>query len=80
MKRRVDSTRGKQFYSHRMTVVEPVFANIGTDKKLNRFSLRSRKKVQSQRRLYCLSHNIEKLTGHGDISAQWPYVAIESHR
>jgi hypothetical protein len=30
MKHRVDSDRGKLIYSHRMSVVEPVFANIGT--------------------------------------------------
>ncbi|MGO4894264.1 hypothetical protein [Flavobacterium sp. W21_SRS_FM6] len=28
MKRRVDSPKGKQIYSHRMSVVEPVFGNI----------------------------------------------------
>ena len=38
MKHRVDSAYGKLIYSHRMSVVEPVFANIGTNKKLNRFS------------------------------------------
>jgi hypothetical protein len=29
-----------------MSVVEPVFGNIGTNKRLNRFSLRGKKKVQ----------------------------------
>ncbi len=32
MKRRVDSNKGKEIYSHRMSVVEPVFGNIGTNK------------------------------------------------
>ncbi|MDX6851625.1 hypothetical protein SCD92_19845 [Gilvimarinus sp. SDUM040013] len=27
-------------YGHRMSTVEPVFANMGTQKRLNRFSLR----------------------------------------
>ncbi len=31
MKQRVDSEQGKQIYGHRMSVVEPVFANIGTN-------------------------------------------------
>ncbi|WP_353047677.1 MULTISPECIES: transposase [unclassified Halomonas] len=31
-----------------MSVVEPVFGNIGTTKRLNRFSLRGKKKVQGQ--------------------------------
>jgi len=48
MKTRVDSDYGKQVYAHRMSVVEPVFGNIGTNKKLNRFSLRGKDKVQGQ--------------------------------
>nr|WP_245686065.1 transposase [Terasakiispira papahanaumokuakeensis] len=48
MKHRVDRPHGKQIYSHRMPVVEPVFGNIGTTKGLNRFSLRGKKKVQGQ--------------------------------
>ena len=33
MKHRVDSEYGKLIYSHRMSVVEPVFGNIGTNKR-----------------------------------------------
>src|SRR5690606_3919010 len=40
MKVRVDSQKGKEMYSHRMSVVEPVFGNITVNKGLNRFSLR----------------------------------------
>ena len=69
MKQRVDSDRGREIYSHRMSVVEPVFANIGTNKKLNRFSLRSKKKVQGQWQLYCMIHNIEKLANYGSLAA-----------
>lgn len=67
MKRRVDSIEGKTIYSHRMSVVEPVFGNIGTNKRLNRFSLRGREKVQGQWRMFCLVHNIEKLMRYGAI-------------
>ncbi|MCL6415313.1 transposase [Aestuariirhabdus sp. Z084] len=42
-----------------MSVFEPVFGTIGTNKGLNRFSLREKKKVQGQWRLFCLVHNIE---------------------
>ena len=69
MKQRVDSDKGKYIYSHRMSVVEPVFANIGSNKKLNRFGLRSQKKVQGQWRLYCMIHNIEKLLNYGELAA-----------
>mgnify|MGYP000751855160 CR=1 FL=1 len=69
MKRRVDSKKGKLVYSHRMSVVEPVFGNIGTNKGLNRFSLRGKDKVQGQWRLYCLVHNIEKIMRYGAVGS-----------
>lgn len=68
MKQRVDSDRGKLIYSHRMSVVEPVFGNLGTNKRLNRFSLRGKKKVQGQWQLYCLIHNLEKLKNYGELA------------
>ena len=67
MKRRVDSKLGKSIYSHRMSVVEPVFGNIGTNKRLNRFPLRGKRKVQGQWQLYCMVHNIEKIMNYGAI-------------
>lgn len=69
MKARVDSDKGREIYSHRMSVVEPVFGNIGTNKGLNRFSLRGKHKVQGQWRLYCMVHNIEKLMNYGKLAA-----------
>nr|WP_290675717.1 MULTISPECIES: transposase [unclassified Halomonas] len=69
MKHRVDSPQGKRIYSHRMSVVEPVFGNIGTAKRLSRFSLRGKRKVQGQWQLYCLVHNIEKLANYGQLAA-----------
>ena len=65
MKKRVDSKFGKHIYSHRMSTVEPVFANTGFNKGLNRFSLRGKAKVQGQWQLYCLVHNIEKIMNYG---------------
>ena len=66
MRRRVDSQLGKTIYGHRMSVVEPVFGNIGTNKRLNRFTLRGKEKVQGQWRLFCLVHNIEKVANYGN--------------
>ena len=68
MKHRVDSGKGKLIYSHRMSVVEPVFANIGTQKRLNRFSLRGKNKVDGQWKLYCMVHNIEKIANYGQLA------------
>ena len=66
MKKRVDNQYGKAIYGHRMSTVEPVFANMGIQKRLNRFSLRSKKKVQGQ--LFCLVHNIEKMMNYGAMT------------
>lgn len=67
MKHRVDSQHGKHIYSHRLSVVEPVFANLEHNKKLKRFSLRGRVKVDGQWKLYCTVHNIEKLANYGGL-------------
>jgi len=69
MKHRVDSQEGKQIYGHRMSVVEPVFANIGTNKGLNRFSLRGKAKVNGQWQLFCIVHNLGKIAKYGNIAA-----------
>lgn len=63
MKQRLDSPEGRRRYSQRIGTVEPVFGNIRHNKRLNRFTLRGRRKVGVQWRLYCLVHNIEKLAG-----------------
>jgi len=69
MKIRVDSQKGKQIYSHRMSVVEPVFGNITSNKRLKQFSLRGKTKVNAQWKLFCLIQNIEKLANYGKIAA-----------
>ncbi|WP_121495368.1 transposase [Teredinibacter purpureus] len=47
-RKRADSKKGTLYYCHRMSVVEPVFGNIGKNEELNRFSLRGKEKVQGQ--------------------------------
>ena len=64
MRRAIDSPQGRALYGRRFATVEPVFANIRHNKKLNRFTLRGRRKVDTQWKLYCLVHNIEKLAHH----------------
>lgn len=65
MKRAIDSSRGRKLYGRRIAIVEPVFANLRHNKRLDRFTLRSLPKVNTQWSLYCLVHNIEKLAHHG---------------
>ena len=69
MKHRIDSDTGKQIYSHRMSVVEPVFGNLTINKGLRWFSLRGRTKVNTQWKLFCLVQNIEKLANYGRLAA-----------
>jgi hypothetical protein len=45
--------------------MEPVFANLRHNKRLDRFTLRGQVEVNTQWHLYCLVHNIEKLANHG---------------
>lgn len=65
MKRAIDSARGRKLYGRRIAIVEPVFANLRHNKRLDRFTLRTQPKVNTQWHLYCLVHNIEKLAHHG---------------
>ena len=65
MRQRIDSPAGRAWYDRRLATVEPVFGNIRHNKKLNRFTLRGIKKVNTQWQLFCLVHNIEKLAKHG---------------
>jgi len=65
MAAKMDTDRGREIYPHRMKIVEPVFANIRTQKRLDRFTLRGKIKVNIQWLLYCMVHNIEKIVHCG---------------
>lgn len=65
MKQRIDSPEGRALYGRRFAIVEPVFANIRHNKRMDHFTLRGRAKVDVQWKLFCLVHNIEKLAHHG---------------
>lgn len=65
MRARIDSPDGRMRYGGRFAAVEPVFGNVRYNKGLDRFTLRGRKKVDAQWKLFCLVHNIEKLAHHG---------------
>jgi hypothetical protein len=65
MKQKIDSPEGRRTYSKRLGIVEPVFGNIRSCKRMDRFTLRGRIKVNIQWMLYCLVHNIEKIMNFG---------------
>jgi len=65
MRARIDSPQGRIQYGQRFATVEPVFGNLRYNKGLDRFTLRGKKKVDAQWKLFCLVHNIEKLAHYG---------------
>ena len=65
MKRKIDTDQGRAMIARRFATVEPVFGNLRSNKRLNRFTLRGRRKVDGQWKLYCMVHNIEKLANNG---------------
>ena len=65
MQQRLDAPEGREQYGRRLATVEPVFANVRYNKRLDRFTLRGRTKVNGQWLLFCLVHSIEKLTHAG---------------
>lgn len=69
MKRKIDSLKGKRIYQRRLATVEPVFANLRSAKRLDRFTLRGKTKVNAQWLLYCLVHNIGKIQRYGPALA-----------
>ena len=66
---KVDSAEGRKIYDRRFAVIEPVFANIRYQKRLDRFTLRANVKLNIQWMLYCIVHNIEKILNYGLVYA-----------
>lgn len=62
MREKIDTLVGREIYSRRMGIVEPVFGNITHSKGMNRFTLRGKIKVSLQWMLFAIVHNIEKIS------------------
>ena len=62
---KIDSEKGRKIYPQRIAIVEPVFANVRTHKRMDRFTMRGKIKVNIQWVLYCMIHNIEKIVNYG---------------
>ena len=67
MKAKIDSEQGKKIYARRLAIIEPVFANICVHKHMDRFTLRSKRKVDVQWILFALVHNIGKIHVFGAL-------------
>ena len=70
MVEKIDTEEGRRIYPQRLAIAEPVFANIRINKRLDRFTLRGKVKVNIQWLMYCLVHNIEKILNYGLAYAQ----------
>lgn len=64
MRRKFDTLFGRFIYNKRIAIVEPVFGNL-KNKGMDRFTLRGKKKVNTQWQLFSLVHNIEKIAHVG---------------
>jgi Transposase DDE domain/Transposase domain (DUF772) len=64
MRRVLASEHGHALYKHRKATVEPVFAQIKFNRKINRFQRRGRAAALSEWRLVAATHNLLKLHSH----------------
>jgi transposase len=64
---KIDTEEGRRIYSRRFAIIEPVFGNIRSQKRLDRFTLRGKVKVNIQWLLYCMVHNMEKIANYATI-------------
>ena len=65
MIQKIEIKQGRKIYPQRIAIIEPVFANLRIQKRLDRFTLRGKIKVNIQWLLYCMVHNIEKIVNYG---------------
>jgi hypothetical protein len=65
---KIDSLVGRMIYSKRLGSVEPPFGNLRYHQGLDRFTLRGKKKVDGQWKLFALVHNIERLAHCGAVA------------
>ena len=68
------SEEGRIIYDQRAGIVEPVFGNLRSHKRLDYFTLRGKVKVNIQWRLFTIIHNIEKIAKYGSKNAFIPAV------
>ena len=60
MRNKIDNPAYREIYSRRMQIIEPVFSDITYCKGMNRFTLRTQKKVNIQWQLFNIVHNMWK--------------------
>jgi transposase len=69
MRRVMATEAGGELYAKRQCMVEPVFAQIKTNRRIERFKRRGRAAVRSEWRLIAATHNLLKLHRHQLVTA-----------
>lgn len=64
VRQRLNTSQGKALYRKRMHSIEPIWGNLKENKKIRKFNLRGKEKVNAEFLLHCLSHNIVKIYKH----------------
>ena len=65
MNRKLRTKKGREIYSKRKQIVEPVFGQIKETRGFRRFLLRGLENVSAEWDLICLTHNLLKLFRSG---------------
>ena len=65
MGEKIESEQGRKIYQQRMAIIEPVFANLRIHKRLDRFTVMGKIKVNLQWMLYCMIQTIVKIANYG---------------
>jgi hypothetical protein len=60
MRKKIDDPVYRTLYGRRMQIIEPCFSDMSYCKGMDRFSVRTKIKVNIQWVLYCIVHNIGK--------------------
>jgi hypothetical protein len=60
MRKKLNNEEYQNKYAYRIQMIEPVFSSISYCKGLDRFTLRGKRKVNGQWKLYCIVHNLSK--------------------
>jgi transposase len=78
MRAKIDTPAARQIYGQRLAIVEPVFGNLRSQKRLDRFTLRGKIKVTIQWMLYCMVHNMEKILHYGGAVERWGQGGLQT--
>jgi hypothetical protein len=68
---KIDTPEAREIYGQRLAIVEPVFGNLRSQKRLDHVTLWGKIKVNIHWMLYCIVPNMEKLLHYGGAAQRW---------